>query len=113
MKPQTRFSPTFSPFTGEEVVRFVPVPHMHTKKKGTTQHDDKFDKLMDFKQALLIPEDEFGGIRKALQRYLDNNGLRQKVSMRQLKDPRTKSYTIWIANTPPQVVIKRKEKNNG
>jgi hypothetical protein len=90
-------------------MRLVPIPHTHTKRKGTTQHDAKFDKLMDFKQALLVPEHEFGGMRKALQRYLDNHGLRQKVSMRQLKDPRTKSYTIWVVNISPQVVIKRKE----
>lgn len=31
-------------------------------------------------------------MRKALQRYLDNNGLRKIVSMRQKKDYRTKSY---------------------
>ena len=32
------------------------------------------------------------------------------VTMRQRKDHRTKSYTIWLANEPPQVHIKRKEK---
>ena len=110
MKPQTRFAPVINPFTREEVIRFVPVPTTITKRKGSTQHDAKFDKLMDFKQALLVPEYEFGGMRKALQRYLDNHGLRQKVSMRQLKDHRTKSYTIWVVNEPPQVVIPRSKK---
>ena len=103
----TRFAPVINPFTREEVIKFVPIPKVHTKKKGSTQHDAKFDKLMDFKQALLVPEHEFGGMRKALQRYLDNNGLRKTVSMRQLKDHRTKSYTIWVVNEPPQVVIPR------
>jgi hypothetical protein len=106
----TRFAPVVNPFTREEVVRFVPIPHIHTKKKGTTQHDDKFDKLMDFKQAMVIPEHEFGGVRKALQRYLDNKGLRQKVSMRQFKNPRTKSFTIWVADVPPQVRIPKGKK---
>ena len=102
----TRFAPVINPFTREEVIRFVPIPLTPGRqKKGTTMHDKKFDKLMDFKQGLLVPEHEFGGMRKALQRYLDNNGLRKKVSMRQKKDYRTKSYTIWLANEPPQVVI--------
>jgi hypothetical protein len=47
-------------------------------------------------------------MRKALQRYLDNKGLRSTVSMRQKKDHKTKSYTIWLINEPPQVVIPRK-----
>lgn len=104
----TRFAPTINPFTHEEVVRFVPIPKVHTKRKGETQHDDKFKTLLDFKQALLVPEHEFGGIRKALQRFLDNQNLRQTVTIRQRKDHRTKSYTIWLANEPPQVRIPRK-----
>ena len=104
----TRFAPVINPFTKEEVIRFVPIPLTPGRnKKGTTMHDEKFDKLMDFKQGLLVPEHEFGGMRKALQRYLDNKGLRKQVSMRQKKDYRTKSYTIWLANEPPQVVIPR------
>lgn len=105
----TRFAPVINPFTKEEVIRFVPIPQQQGRnKKGTTMHDDKFDKLMDFKQGLLVPEYEFGGMRKALQRYLDNKELRKKVSMRQKKDYRTKSYTIWLVNEPPQVVIPKK-----
>ena len=103
----TRFVPTINPFTQQEVIEFVPVPKINTKRKGTTQHDDKFEKLLDFKQALKVPEHEFGGMRKALQRFLDNKNLRKQVSMRQLKDHKTKSYTIWIANEPPVVVIPR------
>lgn len=92
-------------------MRFVPIPELPARgAKGTTLHDDKFDKLIDFKQALLVPENEFGGMRKALQRYLDNKGLRQQVSMRQKKDYKTKSYTIWLVNEPPKVVIPRGKK---
>ena len=92
-------------------MRFVPIPELPARgAKGTTLHDDKFDKLIDFKQALLVPENEFGGMRKALQRYLDNKGLRQQVSMRQKKDYKTKSYTIWLVNEPPQVVIPKGKK---
>jgi hypothetical protein len=32
------------------------------------------------------------------------------VSMRQKKDHKTKSYTIWLVNEPPQVVIPRGKK---
>ena len=104
----TRFAPVTNIFTGEEVIRFVPIPQVSTKRKGETQHDAKFTTLLNFKQALLVPEHEFGGMRKALQRFLDNRGLRASVTMRQRKDHRTKSYTIWLANEPPQVHIKRK-----
>ncbi len=102
----TRFAPVVNIFTGQEVIELVPIPNLPGRgTKGTTLHDDKFDKLVDFKQALKVPEHGFGGMRKALQRYLDNKGLRATVSMRQKKDYKTKSYTIWLVNEPPQVVI--------
>ena len=106
----TRFAPVLNIFTGQEAIELVPVPTVSTRRKGTTQHDAKFEKLLGFKQALKVPEHEFGGMRKALQRFLDNKGLRKQVSMRQLKDYKTKSYTIWLANEPPQVVIPRSKK---
>ena len=90
-------------------ITFVPIPDTPARgAKGTTLHDAEFKKLLDFKQAMRFPEHEFGGIRKALQRFLDNKDLRGKVSMRQKKDYKTKSYTIWLVNEPPQVVIPRK-----
>jgi hypothetical protein len=106
----TRFASVKNIFTGQDVIEFVPVPTISTKRKGTTQHDAKFEKLLDFTQALKVPEHDFGGMRKALQRFLDNKGLRKQVSMRQLKDHKTKSYTIWLANEPPQVLIPRSKK---
>ena len=105
----TKFAPVKNIFTGEDVIRFVPVPQVSTKRKGETQHDDKFTVLLDFKQALLVPEQDFGGMRKALQRFIENQGLRARVTIRQRKDHRTKSYTIWIANEPPQVRTPREE----
>ncbi len=105
----TRFAPIQNIFTGKDVIQFVPIPERPARgEKGTTLHDDKFVKLLDFKQALQVPEFQFGGMRKALQRFLDNNGLRKKVSMRQKKDYKTKTYTIWLVNQPPQVVIPKK-----
>lgn len=106
----TRFAPIVNIFTGQDVIEIVPIPTQPARgSKGTTLHDDKFDKLMEFKQALKVPEHGFGGMRKALQRYIDNHGLRKKVSIRQKKDHKTKSYTIWLVNEPPKTVIKNKE----
>lgn len=105
----TRFVPTINPFTREEVIRFVPVPKVHSKRKGETQHDEKFSVLLGFEEALCVPEHEFGGMRKSLRRFLENRGLLATVTMRQRKDPRTKSYTIWLANEPPHHNRKAKE----
>ena len=92
-------------------ITFVPIPDKPGRgAKGTTLHDEEFKKLLNFKQAMRVPEFQFGGMRKSLQRFLDNRGLRQKVSMRQKKDYKTKSYTIWLVNEPPQVVIPRSKK---
>jgi hypothetical protein len=92
-------------------ITFVPIPDKPARgAKGTTLHDDEFKKLLNFKQAMRVPEFQFGGMRKSLQRFLDNHGLRQKVSMRQKKDHTTKTYTIWLVNEPPQVVIPRSKK---
>jgi len=107
----TRFAPVVNIFTRQDVIEVVPIPEQPARgAKGTTLHDDKFDKLVKFDQALKVPEYEFGGMRKALQRYLDNHGLRKTVSMRQKKDHKTKSYTIWLVNEAPQVVIPRSKK---
>jgi hypothetical protein len=91
-------------------IEIVPIPDTPARgAKGTTLHDEEFKKLLNFKQAMRVPEHAFGGIRKSLQRFLDNRELRGKVSMRQKKDYKTKTYTIWLVNEPPQVVIKRKD----
>lgn len=92
-------------------IELVPIPAKPARgAKGTTLYDDEFVNLLDFKQALRVPEFQFGGMRKSLQRFLDNRGLRSKVSMRQKKDYKTKTYTIWLINEPPKVTIPRKAK---
>jgi hypothetical protein len=108
----TRFATPINIFTGQKVIELVPIPEMPAKSsKGKTMHDAKFDELVNFDKALKIPEYEFNSIRKALQRYLDNKGLRATVSVRQRKDHRTKSYAIWLANEPPKVLIPRGKKS--
>jgi hypothetical protein len=91
-------------------IEIVPIPDTPARgAKGTTLHDEEFKKLLNFKQAMRVPEHAFGGVRKSLQRFLDNREMRGKVSMRQKKDYKTKTYTIWLVNEPPQVAIKRKD----
>lgn len=104
----TRFAPVRNIFTGEEVTKFVPIPKVHSKRKGETQHDEKFAVLLDFEQALCVPEYDFGGMRKSLSRFLENKGLKDTVSVRQRKDARTKSFTIWLVNEPPQTYGRKK-----
>ena len=106
----TKFAPVHNIFTGQEVtsLKVVPIPSVHSKRKGTTLHDEKFHALMKFDKALNMPEDQFDSVRKSLQRYLENRDLRKTVSIRQHKDPKTKSFTVWLVNEPPQVVIPRK-----
>jgi hypothetical protein len=105
--PSSTFAGRVNPFTGQDLIKFVPVPNVPSKRKGMTAHDEKFEKLLDFEQALSMPETEFQAVRKALQRFMDNRGIRQQVTIRQHKDYRTKTYTIWLANEPPKVVIPR------
>ena len=106
----TKFVPVHNIFTGQEVsnLKVVPIPDVHSKRKGTTLHDEKFHTLMKFDKALSVPEGQFDSVRKSLQRYLENRDLRKTVSIRQHKDVKTKSFTIWLVNEPPQVVIPRK-----
>lgn len=107
MNHVSTFASKTNPFTGQDLMKFVPIPNVHSKRKGMTAHDDKFQKLLDFEQALSMPEAEFQAVRKALQRFMDNRGLRQQVTIRQHKDYKTKTYMIWLANEPPKVVIPR------
>ena len=104
----TRFASSQNIFTGEEIIKVVPIPDLPARGgKGTTLHDAKFEKLLNFDQALMFHEDEFQSVRKALQRFMRNRGLQSKASIRQKKDHRTKTYTIWLVNQPPEVVIKK------
>ena len=63
----TKFVGRVNPFTGEDVVKLVPIPVVCGRSiKGKTAHDEKFEKLLEFNQALQIPDDEFQAVRKAL-----------------------------------------------
>lgn len=83
---------------GERNLRFATVPELAGRAdKGKTKYDDHFDRLLlDGKEAVRMPEDEFAAIKKAMQRYIDNRKLKGKVFIRQRKDSRTKTYLLWF-----------------
>ena len=103
----TKFATRHNPFTGEPNIKIVPVPDARERIKGTTAYDEYFNQLLDFKQAMQIPEDEFQAILKAMGRFLVNNKLGNTCAIRQKKDPRTRTYFMWIVNTPPKTRIKK------
>ena len=105
----SRFAGSNNPFTGEDLIKVVPIPKVNAKAKGTTANDAKFEKLLDFKQAIQLPEYEFASVRRQLQRFMINRGIRTTASVRQHKDYKTKTYTLWLVNEPPKVRIPRKK----
>ena len=99
----TKFVGRTNPFTGEDIIKLVPIPDLCGRAlKGGTKYDDKFMGLKDCTQALQIPEDEFQPIRKALYRFMTNHGIRHSHAVRQFKDHKTKTYSLWLVNTPPR-----------
>jgi len=92
---------------GQQNVRLVPIPPVAaSSRKGTTMYDQHFTKLLEFAEAMQVPDHEFEAVRKAATRFLTFRELSAKVSVRQKKDHRTKTYMIWFLDQPP---IKRKK----
>ena len=99
----TQFATKHNPFTGEPLIKLVPIPVACGRSlKGGTKYDDEFMGILDCKQALQIPELEFQPMRKALYRFMTNQGIRHSHSVRQYKNPKTKAYTLWLVNEPPK-----------
>jgi hypothetical protein len=99
----TKFIGKTNPFTNEPLIKLVPIPERCTRAlKGKTKYDTEFMGLMDCKQALQIPEDEFQPIRKALYRFMINQGIRQSHAVRQFKNHKTKTFSLWLVNEPPR-----------
>lgn len=98
----TKFIGKTNPFTGESTIKIVPVPDRRTKIKGTTGYDEHFVKLLDFKQAMRVPEEEFTAVRVAIRRFMSNHNISDTCAVRQMKEHATKTYTIWLVNVPPK-----------
>lgn len=82
---------------GQSNIRFVDIPQSISRgAKGATKYDDKFDAMISDRRAIRMPEDEFDSVRKAAFRFLEFRGLKGKLAIRQRKDAKTRSYTIWF-----------------
>lgn len=103
----TKFATRHNPFTGEPNIKIVPIADVRERIKGTTAYDEYFKQIMDFKQAMQIPENEFQATRKALDRFLVNKSLKGTCSVRQKKNPQTKTYLLWIVNVPPKTRVNK------
>ena len=90
MKPMTVMQ-------GQSNLRFVAVPeNVSRADKGCTKYDKYFEHLLENREALRMPEDEFDAIRKAAFRFVKFRDLKGKVFVRQRKDARTKTYLLWL-----------------
>ena len=96
MKPQTIWANKNSPFTNKVPIREVPVPRVAMPRKGRTKYDDDFIKLLDFNSAIESTEDGFEILRRALQRYVVNQGIKEKVRIRRQTDRKTRLVTMWL-----------------
>lgn len=99
----TQFATRHNPFTGESLIKLVPIPVACGRSlKGGTKYDDEFMGILDCTQALRIPESEFQAMRKALYRFMTNHGIQHSHSVRQYKNRKTKNYSLWLVNEPPK-----------
>jgi len=91
---KTLFASDTNPWTGKKEIEFVPIPKSNPRNKGKTSHDDMFNRMIDDKVAVSIAEPKFPSVRRTAQRFMANNGLKGKVSLRQRKEGRY--YTMWF-----------------
>lgn len=89
---------------GQKNLRFATAPALAGRaNKGRTKYDAHFERLMENnEEALRMPYDEFAAMKKAMQRYIDNKGMRGQVLIRQHKDVRTKTYLLWFTQAEAQ-----------
>lgn len=82
---------------GEHNLRLVSIPKVVSRAgKGQTKYDSWFNSMLLDKRALQFPEDEFSAMKKAAFRFMEYNGLIGKMSFRQRKEARSKTYVVWF-----------------
>jgi hypothetical protein len=91
---KTLFANDTNPWTGKKEIEFVPIPQLNARNKGRTAHDDMFNRMIKDKVAVSISDLKFSALRRTAQRFMANNGLKGKLSLRQRKEGR--SYTMWF-----------------
>ena len=96
MIPQTSWANKRSPYTGTVPMKEVPIPKIVQPRKGHTKYDEEFHKLMTFKTAIEMHEDNFPSIQRALKRYVKFRDLGSKVCIRQQLNPMTRHITVWL-----------------
>lgn len=96
MIPRTTWANKIDPYTGKVPVKEVPVPARKAQRKGATKYDEEFHKLMTFKTAIEMHEDNFPSIQRALKRYVKFRDLGSKVCIRQQLNPMTRHITVWL-----------------
>ena len=90
-KPQTTWvKPSVEEF------KYVPKPKTPIKSKGVTKYDTMFDHLLANDVAVVVPQDDLGGILKAWARYERNKGIQYKYSVRRKVDSRKTQYSFWV-----------------
>lgn len=94
--PHTSWANKNSPYTGKVPLREVPIPAVAMPRKGHTKYDAEFEKLLEFKTAIETTEEDFGVLRRALQRFLEFRGLKAKLSIRRCTHKTTRQMTLWL-----------------
>lgn len=94
--PRTTWADKTSPYTGMIPIREVPIPQRPLQRKGHTKYDAEFEKLLTFKKAIEMHEDNFQPMQRALKRFIKYRELNGKVTVRQQLNPMTRHVTLWL-----------------
>jgi hypothetical protein len=92
-KPQTTW---VKPKVEEPEFKFVAKPKTPIKSKGVTKYDAMFGSMLADDVAVVVPQDDLGGILKAWARYERNKNIQSKYSVRRKIDARKRQYTFWV-----------------
>lgn len=96
MKPLTFFAGGRNPFVPDSPYEFVEKPVKPTKGKGTTKNDEQFDHMLKSEVAMVIPKDDFDGVRRTWSRYEINRGIKGEYSFRRQFNTAKQTYLVWL-----------------
>ena len=96
IQPRTSWAKPNNPYTNKVPMKEVPVPKIVKPRKGHTKYDDEFEKLLEFKTAIESTEDGFEVLRRAMQRFLEYQNLKETISIRRSMDRQTRMVTLWL-----------------
>lgn len=96
MIPRTTWADRTNPYTGKAPIKEVPIPKRPLQRKGCTKYDEEFEKLLTFKTAIEMHEDNFAPMQRAIKRFIKYRDLVGKVTVRQQLNPLTRHMTLWL-----------------